>query len=291
MYDEAVDRSQLRRRKPLGASSRIGPRTGAAEIPWETSEAIVTAFLRHFDDNCTDGRIKPPSTDEVVTGGIALIPDLVTGAPRPVEIILAPSSGAFHVTSLPATGEWNPKERRITISPTRGACKSPASWSNILHSTIRHELTHAADPGLVKKNQRMVRFQHQVIAWVENDRRGPAPRLSSLPKAQRAEAVMLLESMATGRRPVMDQTMCQYVRDPYEARAFLTQVASEVELVGARLKADPREKGFRDPVEALRAASPTFREIEPCLTPKGKRKYLQAAARAWAADKIPRRRG
>lgn len=283
-------RANRSRIQQLKASARRGPRTGTAVIPWQTSEEIVDVFLEHFDDNCTDGRVKPPSTDDIVTGGVALLPDLATGRPRPIEVVLAPSRGAFHATSLPAVGEWNPGSRRVTISPTRGACKPPASWRNILLSTVRHELTHAADPGLAKKNQKMQRFQADLWAWVDGGARGKPPGLSRFPRAQRAEAVAVLEAMARGNpRVELARTACQYVRDPFEARAFLTQVITEVELVGRRLKTDPREKGFTDPTAALRAASPTFREIEHCLTAKGRRKYLQAAARAWDAGVVPRR--
>jgi hypothetical protein len=274
------------KRTTLAATARKGPRTGAAEISWDVSEAIADNFLRAFDDNCVDaGMIKPPSYwEEPVTVGVAIVGDLKAGQPLPIEIVMAPSSGAFQDRSLPVIGQFDPLAHRITISPTRGACKSVPSWKNILLSAIRHELAHAVDPGLRLTNVRGIRWEEKLRRWVASGGKGKPPSLRELPKTQRREVRKRLEEYVKGRPAPVN--FCQYVRSVPEERAFLTQVASEMELVGRRL-IKARDQGFKNPTEAIKALSPTYREIEKCLTPKGRRKYLKVAASAWERGVVP----
>jgi len=75
--------------------------------------------------------------------------------------------------------------------------------------------------------------------------------------------------------------------DAVQVDIILTQVSTEITLVGQRLKADG-DRGFATPSAALTAMSPTYREIAKCLTPKGRRKYLQVAASAWERGVIPK---
>lgn len=267
-------RRRKRKRLPLGITSRVGPRTGAAETDWATAEAIADSFLSTFNDDCTDNRIKPPNLKGDFPGGIAFINDLATGQPIPVEVVMVPSAQSFHETSLPIVGgqRTGPYGEQVYISPTRGACLAPRSWRNVLLSAIRHELTHAADPAVYKDNRRW-------ISWHARAERGQRPSLRELPRKQRKEV----------RGQKRFKGFCDYVQSPVETRAFLAQTATELRLVGRKMR-DTKEKGFSTPAQALRAMSPTFREIEKCLLPEGRKKFLKLAAIAWENGTIPRTR-
>lgn len=279
---------------PLGITARPKdePRTGHLYVPWEASEAIADAFLDYFDDYCTDGRIKPPSLKEDIASGQIIIPDAATGQPVPIKVILSPKVEAFHETSLPATGLFNPNTNSVYISPTVGSCKSPESWRNILLSVIRHELAHASDPGLYRKNAKLTQWGRAIQQWLQ---RGAdpkrAPDIKKLPKGLRPEASALAERLVLGEEQAQarsaSKSFCEYVQTPTEENAFLTQVASELRLIGKRMKAS-KVRGFKSPVTAIRDGSPTFREIEHCLRPEQRKRFLKTAARLWDAGDLPR---
>lgn len=279
--------------KPLGITAREGARTGHIEIPWVVSEAIATAFVDHFDDNCTDNRVKPPPESKLgrspLIGGNAIISDAATGQPVPVQVVLAPSQEAFHETSLPVSGLYDPVSGRITISPTFGACRTRDSWKNVLQSAIRHELTHAADPNVYLETKKLLLWRQKAKKWLQQGGKPEDfPSIRELPRRLRPQAESLFASLVGKSKPSSrNKDFCQYIRSIGEQKAFMTQVGTEMILVGGRLK-QSREKGFRSPAEAIKALSPTYREIERCLTPKIKNKFMKMAARLWDNNIIPK---
>jgi hypothetical protein len=267
-------KNRKRSKKPLGITARQGPRTGYPYVPWDVSEQIADTFLKHFSDNCTDNRIKPPSANRVITGGSATIPDAATGQPVPVTVVMEPTSEAFHDITLPIVGRFEGDKNVIRISPTIGACKSYESWRNILISAIRHELTHAADIYVYKTNRAVGKFVREYEA-------GKNPSVKHLPKPARRK----IEELMTGEKRHKD--MCTYVRDPIEQNAFLTQVGSELEMLSK--KAAKMNLRYRDPADALANLSPTYREIGHCLTPKQKKRFQKMAATFWQRGVIPKK--
>lgn len=263
-----------KRSAPLGITARQGPRTGYPYVPWDVSEQIADTFLEHFNDNCTDNRIKPPSFSRNIIGGSATIPDAATGQPVPVTVVMEPTSEAFHDITLPIVGRFEGDRNIIRISPTIGACKPYESWRNILISAIRHELTHAADIYLYKTNRTVGKF-------VSEKRAGKNPSAKRLPKVARKK----IEELMTGEK--RHQDMCSYVRDPIEQNAFLTQVGSELEMLSK--KAEKMNLRYRNPQDALDNLSPTFREISHCLTPKQKKRFQKMAATFWQRGVIPKK--
>lgn len=277
-----------RKRKTLGATARVGERVGHPYVPWEASEAIAEGFLNTFDSYCTDNRLKPPNLKDEIVGGAVILPDAATGQPVPIRFVLAPSVAAFHETSLPATGLFDPNSNVVAISPTVGACKPRESWKNILLSVIRHELAHAGDTQLYIDNRILTNWMNQISAL---HRRGVSEHQLAkltqrvLPKRLRSRGLKMLGVETPGLSK--EETFCRYIRTSPEQNAFLTQVATELTLVGKRLRSS-KAKGFKNPVVALREGSPTFREISNCLTPKQRERFLKMSARLWDKGDLPR---
>jgi hypothetical protein len=283
------------------------------------TSAIADTFLEHFDDYCTDDRVKPPPLTQAIIGGTALIKDPSTGQPVPVTVLMAPTGEAFHETRLPATGLFSPGHNAVIISPTAGVCKPRSSWKNILLSVIRHELTHALDPGLYRSNRNKLLWEQAFNAWAQAyyqersvlpakmfDRMFPPPPVRQLPRQDQAWGKAAIRAVQTDEEipaysssgPARD--FCSYVQDPYEARAFLAQIGSELRMGGDRIpKTHP---GFATPAAALKALSPTFDildeatrterggKVTKCLLPKDRVRILKMAARTWDEGFLPRRK-
>lgn len=285
--------SKKKSKSPLGITSRTGPRTGHTEIDWTVSEAIAETFLDHFDTHCTDNRIKP--NYEPIIGGTAVIADPSTGQPVPVTVGMEIGEQGFvdievaNQGSLPVSGYFYPENNLIVISPTLGTCKTRESWKNILLSAIRHELTHAADPGFYKSNKKLLEWIHRFEKFLSVGK-GTPPSLKDLPRSLRKLAKKAAQLRIYGKtdQVIARKSGCEYITSNVERRAFLTQVGSEIKVVGERL-IKAKDKGFKSPEAAMKALSPTFREISKCLVnKKDKDPYLKVAARLWDLGYIPK---
>lgn len=77
---------------------------------------------------------------------------------------------------------------------------------------------------------------------------------------------------------------CDYINDPLEITARLAETKAQLEQNSTWLR---RQKRDGDPFKNgdVRLYSDTYAEIESCLTPKNKRRFLKVAA--WIWDSIP----
>lgn len=128
-----------RRRKSLGATNRRGPRTGAIEVPAQDINRVARKLVSHFkpnEDVCQRGDVLPALAR--VRGFQVRRPD---GEVKTVDIEVIPN----HLRKS-NTGAYLPSYNTVQLLPDATMCATPGRWKEKLYGTLRHELTHVADP-------------------------------------------------------------------------------------------------------------------------------------------------
>lgn len=83
--------------------------------------------------------------------------------------------------------------------------------------------------------------------------------------------------------------LCDYVNDPLEITARVAETKAELEQNASWMHRDKR-KGEPLTSRDVRVYSDTYAAVEPCLTPKNKRRFLKVAARVWDGIAVKPRR-
>lgn len=241
---------------------------GGKPIPLPKGEAgrIAAALIKKF---------KPCGEDSVV-------PDFVCVRSRPIyqgkavrvctKLVEVPTeynpfnpnryrvpSGSF----TPADVDVPRTAGYVTVDVTE-TCWRPAFWAPGMRTIIQHELAHAADPAVHARHAqatRAIATKTPLPRWVERER---------------------------SKHP--DDDYCGYINLPREVVARTAQVAHELSTTKVRqaVRRDVDEAPSYDPVrpEAILQHSPTYYNVQRCLTPKNKRKFLQLAARLWQSGRF-----
>ena len=213
----------------LVAQFARGGESGATTPPDYIENCVITSVGR---DGPTRVCAWPRSTDNWLTKG-----DLVLG------------------------GHYSARRRFVAIEVNRDQCASPKRWAGEIRATLRHELTHAADPYVHVRNTPYAR---------------PGTVVKKAPRVE---------------HPLLEPHACGYYLDPVEVTARLAQVEEQLLAAETRrtIRRDVR-KGFIKPgqLASILLESPAYLTAAHCLAkvPKIHRRFRQLAARLWRSGKL-----
>jgi len=219
-------------------------RTGGIKLDYERikrlTSRVVTKWFTHV--GCPRGKVRPKT--RLSRGRLGTtVRDAKTGGLRQVVIRAQrnPDPGNQRnplaiTTTKSRRSQPDLRTDAITLAvpPASEGCGSRVAWTQVIAEIMAHELTHASDPGVVRRRP-----------------------------------------VATARRLAM--TYCEDVQQPAEQTAHLNQIRYEMEAFLMKLP------GLQHlgPADLLKA-SRDWKTIEPCLTPRQRRRFLRMAARVAA---------
>jgi hypothetical protein len=227
---------------------------GGKPIPMPRGEVgrVVAKLVRRFPV-CNPGKATPPPDYQEMCA----VTKPVGYRGRPVYVCLVPRAAGSWLTKddLVLGGDYSRRRGLVQLFVNRDQCAAPKRWAQEMRSTLRHELTHAADP------------------YVTHRKTKYAAVTKKTPRVQHA---------------LIPETACGYYLDPVEITARIAQVEEEL------LRSDARREIRRDVrsgilkrgnLQNVLFESPTYVNIAPCLekSPKAQRRFYQLAARMWAA--------
>ena len=234
---------------------------GGKPIPMPKGEVgRVTAKLVKRFPVCATGKVTPPPDYQelcTTTGPVGY-------RGRPIDVCLVPKAASswLELDELVLSGDYSRRRGVIRLMVNQEQCAAPKRWATEMRSTLRHELTHAADP---YGTHRKTRYAHpgEIV-------KKKTPRI---------------------KHAILPETACGYILDPVEVTARVAQVEEELLRSKTRheIRRDVRHGVLRPGnLQKVLYESPTYVNVVPCLAkaPKIHRRFYQLAARLWAAGKL-----
>ena len=142
----------MRRRLPLGATARLGPRTGVLEVDWGKMATAAAEVVDKFRACGKDDEVVPVGGRGSV---ITTVRDAASGKDREVGVWTIPVSDDADVPNAQhrrLRDSHGAMEYEVVLFP-RHKCMSADNWRWEMRRSLVHELTHASEADRQKLRQ------------------------------------------------------------------------------------------------------------------------------------------